>query len=350
MKENILDCFIDLGKLFKDLGLNTKYNDSNKNCSSIEYQKFNDVINNHKSYNHWFTEENIRKALLSLASMCQKNVLDSFISNYTIDNKNPSRVAIIMAGNIPLVGFHDLLCVLLSGNIAKIKLSSDDKILFPLFLSYLSNKYPFFNDKYEFVTSNMKDIDAVIATGSDNSNLYFQKYFGHLPHVFRKNRTSVAVISENESQINLQKLAYDIFDYFGRGCRSVTHLLVHESFEINRFFESIVSHGEIINHNKYGNNYDYNRAIHLMNQIPILDNNFVLLRESKELFSPLAMIHYHRYRNIDEVNEYIELNKDFIQVIVGDSDGFVPFGISQNPLLSDFADKIDTMKWLLSIK
>tara|TARA_B100001758_G_C18362828_1_gene586793 strand:- start:701 stop:1549 length:849 start_codon:yes stop_codon:yes gene_type:complete len=282
--------------------------------------------------------------------MCHKNELNSFISDYNIDQKSTSRIAIIMAGNIPLVGFHDFLCVLLSGNHAKIKLSSDDKILLPLFLSFLSDKYPFFKDKYEFVNSKMKDVDAVIATGSDNSNLYFQKYFGHLPHVFRKNRTSLAVISENESQKNLQKLGDDIFDYFGRGCRNVTHLLVHDSFEMNRFFESIVSHGDIINHNKYGNNYDYNRAIHLMNQIPILDNNFVLLRESKELFSPLAMVHYHRYSNFDEVNEYIELNQDFIQVIVGDSDEFVPFGISQNPLLSDFADKIDTMKWLLSIK
>ena len=350
MKENILDCFIDLGELFKDLGLNTEYNDSNKNCTSVEYQKFNDVISSHKANNPWFTEKNIRKSLLSLVSMCQKNALHSFLSNYNIDKQTSRRVAIIMAGNIPLVGFHDFLCVLLSGNSAKIKLSSDDKILLPLFLSFLSNKYPFFDNKYEFVSSNMKDIDAVIATGSDNSNLYFQKYFGHLPHVFRKNRTSLAVISEDESQINLQKLGNDIFDYFGRGCRSVTHLLVHDSFQINRLFESIVSHGDIINHNKYGNNYDYNRAIHLMNQIPILDNNFVLLRESKELFSPLAMIHYHRYSSIDEVNEYIELNKDFIQVVVGDSDGFIPFGISQNPLLSDFADKIDTMKWLLSIK
>ncbi len=350
MKENIIDCFVDLGKLFNDLGLNNKYEDSNKNSSKDEYQKFNEVINRHKSSNPWFTEKYIRKSILALASMCHKNELNSFVSDYNIDQKSPSRIAIIMAGNIPLVGFHDFLCVLLSGNQAKIKLSSDDKILLPLFLNYLSDKYPFFKDKYEFVNSRMKDVDAVIATGSDNSNLYFQKYFGHLPHIFRKNRTSIAVISENESQKNLQKLGDDIFNYFGRGCRNVTHLLVHDSFEMNRFFESIVSHGDIINHNKYGNNYDYNRAIHLMNQIPILDNNFVLLRESKELFSPLAMIHYHKYKNMNEVNEYVELNKDFIQVKVGDANGFTPFGIAQNPSLSDFADKIDTMKWLLSIK
>ncbi|MDG1842451.1 MAG: acyl-CoA reductase [Crocinitomicaceae bacterium] len=355
MENSPLSAFIHLGKLFQDLGNELSYTESSKTCSSIEYENFNELILRQKNSNPWFTEINIRKSLYSLSKFCKNEELMAFVNAYKLSSysskksSNPKTIAIIMAGNIPLVGFHDLLCVLLSGNNALIKLSSDDQLLLPEFLNYLCSKYPFIKEKYSISTSSLKNMDGVIATGNDNSNLYFKKYFGHLPHIFRKNRTSIAVICGSETNAELISLGKDIFSYFGRGCRSVSHLLIHESFEINRFFEAIVHQGEIINHNKYGNNYDYNRAVHLMNQIPILDNNFVLLKETEELFSPLAMIHYHRYSSENEIDSYVESHKESIQAITGMHNNRIPFGAAQSPSIFDFADDIDTMKWLVNL-
>ena len=355
MEKNTLSAFIHLGKLFHDLGNDLSYAESSKACSDVLYENFNALILRQKKSNPWFTEINIRKSLFSLSKLCEKEELMSFVNRYNLSLHSPKKksnsktIAIIMAGNIPLVGFHDLLCVLLSWNNALIKLSSDDQLLLPEFLNYLCSKFPFLKEKYSISTSSLKHMDGVIATGSDNSNLYFKKYFGHLPHIFRKNRTSVAVICGSETKTDFENLGKDIFAYFGRGCRSVSHLLIPESFDINIFFEAIVNQGEIINHNKYGNNYDYNRAVHLMNQIPILDNNFVLLKETKELFSPLAMIHYHRYSSENEIKSYLENHKESIQAIVGMNNNRIPFGQAQNPSIFDFADNVDTMKWLVNL-
>jgi hypothetical protein len=184
----------------------------------------------------------------------------------------------------------------------------------------------------------------VIATGSDNSNLYFEKYFGHLPSLFRKNRTSIAVIQGNETKTDLFKLGLDIFQFFGRGCRNVSYMLIPEHFNLNDFFEAILPYYEIVNHKKYGNNYDYNRAILLLNQETFLDNNFVIVKESDKLFSPISMIHFLRYKDDSEVSEFIQKNEDNIQIIIGKN--YIPFGQGQHPRIWDYADGIDTMKWL----
>jgi hypothetical protein len=190
-------------------------------------------------------------------------------------------------------------------------------------------------------------VDAVIATGSNNSLKYFEQYFGKYPNIFRKNRTSIAVLDGTETTEELYALGIDIFQYFGLGCRNVSHLFVPEAFKLDRFFEGILEHSDVINHNKYGNNYDYNKAVYLMNKVELLDNNFVLLRESEALFSPLAMIHYQRYSNQEEVRSFLEKHKGDIQVVVGH--GFTPFGKAQAPGLSDYADGVDTMRWLESL-
>ena len=253
-------------------------------------------------------------------------------------------VAIIMAGNIPLVGFHDFLCVLLSGNKAVCKLSSDDKTLLPALGEHLISFVPEIKEDIMFTTGRIGPVDAVIATGSDNSLTYFESYFGKYPHIFRKNRTSVAVFSGNETEDEIKELGKDIFRYFGLGCRNVSHIILPTGFELPRFFEAIIDYGEIIHNNKYGNNYDYNKAVYLMNQHKLLDNNFVLLRESEELFSPLSMIHYHFYDDVSEVETYLKEHQEKIQVVVGDN--FLPFGQAQCPKLDDYADGVDVMRFL----
>ena len=252
-----------------------------------------------------------------------------------------------MAGNIPLVGFHDFLCVLLSGNRIMAKMSSEDDKLLPVLAEFLICFYPEVRDFISFSDRNMKGFDAVIATGSNSSFLHFEQYFSKYPHIFRKNRTSIAILDGTESESQLKALGDDIFVFFGRGCRSVSHLLLPRSFEINKVFEHIVHQGAVINNKKYGNNYDYNKAVHLMNQEKLLDNNFVLLKETRLLSSPLGMLYYHFYDDVDEVNSYCEEHKDSIQCRVGA--GGLPFGTAQSPKLNDYADNVDTMQWLNSL-
>jgi hypothetical protein len=249
-----------------------------------------------------------------------------------------------MAGNIPLVGFHDFLCVLLSGNRILCKLSSEDKLLLPALAKMLIQLDSDFEGYISFSEGNISNFDAVIATGSTNSLDHFIQYFSKCPHLFRGSRTSLAVITGNESDEELVELGKDLFHYYGRGCRNVSHLLLPENYSLNRIFEAIVSYGEVVNNKKYGNNYDYYKSIHLMNLEKFLDNNFVLVKESQELFSPLAMIYYSFYSNENEVKDFITKHEGSIQCIVGSN--FTPFGKSQEPALTDYADNIDTMAWL----
>lgn len=325
------------------LGENKEWESFSIGVTKEEYEALQVVINRQVSYNGWFTKENVRKSLFEIGTNLTKEKLTEWLKPYRYSN-SPKSVAIIMAGNIPLVGFHDFLCVLLSGNRAVCKLSSDDKTLLPVLGGHLISFLPGIKERIVFTTGRIGDVDAVIATGSDNSLKYFESYFGKYPHIFRKNRTSVAVFSGHETEEQIKELGKDIFSYFGLGCRNVSHFIIPEGFELARFFEAVISYGEIIHNNKYGNNYDYNKAVYLMNQHKLLDNNFVLLRESEELFSPLSMIHYHQYKNLSEVKDYLDNHKEQIQVVVGDE--YLPFGQAQRPNLNDYADGVDVMKFL----
>ncbi len=342
-REQVLQAIQSLHELFIALG-DDKFDTSKKNrFTQDEFNDFSLLIQQQKNFNGWFIEENVRKAILELAFMIEPDKVDEWIQHFSF-SENPVRVLIIMAGNITLVGFHDLLCVILSGNKAIVKLSSEDSTLLPKLITWLVTIHPVLEDVISIEFGLIKNIEAVIATGSDNANLHFEKYFGHVPRLFRKNRTSIALLTGSESKEQLHLLGSDIFSYFGKGCRNVTFILLPIEFNLDVFFEAIVPYGEIIHNKKYGNNYDYNRAIHLLNQENVLDNNFVLLKESCLLFSPIAMIHFHRYSTIEEVETILELNKENIQVVIGTN--YVPFGNSQKPVLSDFADGINTMQWL----
>ena len=345
-KESLVQAFCQLGLVMRNIGENKPWESFDIGITASEYDEFNALMGTLKHHNGWFTEEMIRKAIGNLGESLNKENLEQWCDQYTF-SKKPKTIAVIMAGNIPLVGFHDFLCVLLSGNRVMAKMSSEDDKLLPVLAEFLICFYPEVKDFISFSDRNMKGFDAVIATGSNSSFLHFEQYFSKYPHIFRKNRTSIAILDGTESESQLKALGDDIFDFFGRGCRSVSHLLLPRSFEINKVFEHIVHQGAVINNKKYGNNYDYNKAVHLMNQEKLLDNNFVLLKETTLLSSPLGMLYYHFYDDVDEVNSYCEEHKDSIQCRVGT--GGLPFGTAQSPKLNDYADNVDTMQWLNSL-
>jgi hypothetical protein len=344
--ERHVEAFGKLGSLFQLLGEEKNWTGYSLGITQEEYERLQVLIHKQFSLNGWFTKESVCNSLKALATWLTKENLNAWLSKYSIQNQQ-KRVGVIMAGNIPMVGFHDFLCVVLSGNKAIIKLSSDDKTLLPAFLEVLFQFEPSMKDFIEIPVGKLGQIDALIATGSNNSSRYFESYFGHLPHIFRKNRTSVAIITGNESKEELQLLGRDMFDYFGLGCRNVSQLFIPKGYQLDTIFEAILPYSEIINHHKYANNYDYNKAIHLMNQENILENGFVLLKESDELFSPLAMIYYKEYSTQDEVENFLANNQENIQAIVGHN--YIPFGAAQCPSLSDYADQVDTMQWLITI-
>ncbi|AYN02354.1 acyl-CoA reductase [Chryseobacterium sp. 3008163] len=315
--------------------------DFNENDSEFE-----SVVKKSEIENPWFTIENQKYALKQWSDLLTEDNLKSWLSNYS-PSKTTKKVGLILAGNIPLVGWHDVISVVLSNHIPLIKLSSKDKQMIP----FLLKKWKEFSEneiEYEFV-ERLTDFDAVIATGSNNTARYLEYYFKNHLSIIRKNRTSVAVIKGDETEEELKLLAQDIFQYFGLGCRNVTRLFIPEDFVIDRVFESFIDFKEIVNHNKYANNYDYNRAVYLLNQDKFWDNNFVMLKEDEKLFSPLSVIHFSRYSSLDEVTNFINENEEDIQCVVGKNDlgiETVYFGEAQNPGLDTYADNVDTMQFL----
>ncbi|MBT2619797.1 MULTISPECIES: acyl-CoA reductase [Chryseobacterium] len=296
--------------------------------------------------NPWFTIDNQKFAFKQWADLLREENIKNWLKDYSA-SKTPKRVGLILAGNIPLVGWHDVISVVLSNHIPVIKLSSKDKYTVPFLLKKWKE---FSNDQveYEFV-ERLENFDAVIATGSNNTARYLEYYFKNHLNIIRKNRTSVAVLKGDETEAELQLLAKDIFQYFGLGCRNVTRIFIPEDFLIDRLFESFLEYQDIINHHKYANNYDYNKAVYLLNRDLFWDNNFVMLKEDDKLFSPLSVINFSRYSSLDDVKNFITENEEDIQCIVAkDELGFdsIHFGEAQNPGLDTYADNVDTMKFL----
>ncbi len=330
-----VDAFVQLGYFFNEI-------------STSDHPTFAEAYN----YNNWFTPENVRLATKSWANQLQKANLESWLSNYHFHPSPPKTVAIIMAGNIPFVGFHDLLCVLISGNKALVKLSDDDKFLPKLLIEELIRISP---EMAEFITISEdrlpKQYDAVIATGSNNTNRYFEYYFRNKPSLLRKNRSSVAVISGNESVDEMNKLGDDIFTYFGLGCRNISKIYVPQNFDLTIFFEGIERYNTMMQHHKYANNYNYHKAIFLLNLAPHLDNNFIVIKEDQSISSPLGTLFYERYQDIEALKNELQLKKEQIQCVIShlQIDGALPFGKAQAPELYDYADGVDTLNFLLAL-
>jgi hypothetical protein len=311
------------------------------------------IIETEKQHNAWFTPENVLKAIKSIGAMLNKADLTTWLDKYEIHNGQPRKVGLILAGNIPLVGFHDVLSVLITGNFALIKASSQDARLIKYVLELLSMIDPIFTERYQF-TERLEHFDAVIATGSNNTSRYFEYYFGKVPNIIRKNRSSVAVLTGQETTEQLFSLGRDIFDYFGLGCRNVSKLLVPKSYNFNHFFESIEVYNDIINHHKYNNNYFYNKSIYLVNSDKHLDNNFLLLKEDTRLASPLAVMYFEYYDDPHAVESKLNSEAEQIQCVVSAAplnikSQVVDFGESQQPKLWDYADGVDTMAFLSAL-
>lgn len=296
--------------------------------------------------NPWFTKDNQRYNLQQWASLFKKENIENWLSEYQLSN-NSKRIGLILAGNIPLVGFHDIISVVLGNHIPVVKLSSKDRLVLP-YLLQLWNEFSNYEIEYQIVEK-LENFDAVIATGSNNTARYLEYYFKNSLSIIRKNRTSVAVLKGDETDEELQLLADDIFRYFGLGCRNVTKVLIPNDMKVDRLFENFVKYKDVINHNKYANNYDYNRAVYLLNQDLFWDNNFVMLREDKKLFSPLSVVNFSRYETLEDIRQFLENNKEEIQTVVAKPElrlRSIGFGETQNPSLDTYADNVDTMAFL----
>jgi len=348
-----ISAFNQLAQLFKYITNNNfQPSDELKPIFSALDEDIEYAISDAEAYNNWFTKENVFFALENWAGALTTESLQQWVKNYPMAT-TPKNVGIIMAGNLPLVGFHDLLSVVITGHNALIKTSSKDNKLMAFVIRFLHSINPEFKNIIKTV-DRLEGFDAVIATGSNNTARYFEQYFTKVPNIIRKNRTSVAVLNGSETEEDFKALGNDIFRYFGLGCRNITKICFKSEDQIPTFFESIIDWGNIvINHPKYANNYDYNRAIYLLGKDEFLDNNFVLLKKDKNLHSPIAVVNYEIYEDLDQVKLFLNENEDQIQCVVGhdmkDNPNFVEFGKTQTPTLTDYADNIDTLKFLAKI-
>ncbi len=309
----------------------------------------NTVLQAAYQQNPWFTRESCLHALAYWGKMLQPEFLNPWMSPYPSPTKTPLTVALILAGNIPLVGFHDLLSVLLTGNRAIVKCASNDQVLLPYLSGKLAEFDPELSGRISFTDGKLSSFEAVIATGSNNTSRYFEYYFSKKPHIIRKNRHGAAVLTGRETADDLRGLASDIFLYFGMGCRSVSKLFVPEGFDFDPVFESFYQYKPLIDHHKYANNYDYNKAVYLMSGSRMLDNGFLLLKEDPSFGSPIGTLFYETYASEDSLKRRLEEAGESVQCVVAGPwmAGAIPFGRAQYPALWDYADAVDTVDFLL---
>jgi hypothetical protein len=298
--------------------------------------------------NSWFTDENIQQSLEGVIRYLDREKLEHWTEDLPKNQENVKKVGVVMAGNIPLVGFHDFLSVLISGHHLLAKLSSQDSFLMRYIAGILTDIEPRFRERLTFA-ERLNEAEAIIATGSDNSSRYFQYYFSSRPHIIRKNRTSVGIIRGDEDQEDLKALGEDVFRYFGLGCRNVSKIYVPQTYDFTGLLDAWQDFADLLRHHKYNNNYDYNKSVYLVNKAPHYDSGFSLLRESPELVSPVSVVYYERYEDATELPARIAARKDKIQCIVSKGGAFessLPFGKAQQPELWDYADNIDTLAFL----
>lgn len=344
-----LEAFVKLGNFIGEFCEYPNKLASNGDSQSPWFHNLEQKILLAGQSNGWFTKENILFALEKWKELLTAKNLMNWVSSYNLQKNKEKGIALIMAGNIPLVGFHDFLAVLLTGNSVLVKLSSNDNILLPFLAEFLIEKEPALKHAIRFTEKKLDVFDAIIATGSDNTARYFEYYFAQKPNLIRKNRNSVAVLTGNESPEQLKALGEDIFRYYGLGCRSVSKVFVPMNYDFDIFFKSIYSYSTIIEHHKYANNYDYNKAVYLMSEFKILDNGFLMVKEDESYASPIASLFYERYESLKDIKVKLERDKDKIQCVVshGIIKNEIPFGKTQTPSLTDYADGVDTVDFLL---
>ncbi len=337
-----------LGKVMKSIGENAPWGGFDSGITQDEYEELNLWAAKVKVYNGWFEENEVRRAFASWGNALTASNLTKWVGNYCISGTNePKTIAVIMAGNIPLVGLHDLISCYITGHNALVKLSSDDDKLIPALLKVWSCFDTDIEENVKFAFAKLENFDAVIATGSNNSSRHFEEYFGKYPNIIRKNRTSVAVIDGNESEEELKALADDIFAYYGLGCRNVTKLYLPKGYDLNKIFAGLFHYQNVTDNKKYGNNYDYHKAVFLLEQYDVLENGFILVKQDAGLTSPIGTLYFDSYEDKDELYAKLDAIADQIQCVVAADK--VPFGKAQHPELWDYADGVDTIEFILSL-
>ncbi len=347
-KKNI---FIQLGLFLSQFSENKSIKNPVVLHNDLFFDKFLDLIQLTQSHNGWYTPEQVFFSIQSWSQALTEINLNTWLSDYNFKESEPKTVGLILAGNIPLVGFHDFLSVLISGHKVLVKTSSNDQHLLPFLAQYLILVEPKLSNSITFVEGKLQNFDAVIATGSNNTARYFEYYFKDKPSITRKNRNSVAILNGKESSEELFNLGEDIFRYFGLGCRNVSKLFVPKKYDFAPFFEAIYQYKDAIFYEKYANNYDYNKAVFLMSNFKLLDNEFLTLKEDASYASPISSVFYEFYEDINDLKQRLNADNEQIQCIVSNGliDNSIHFGQTQKPNLWDYADNVDTIEFLINI-
>ncbi len=344
--------FVELGKFLSQFSEENCLRKENVFGNELFFEKFTDLIQLSQSHNGWYTPEQVFFAIQSWANALAEENLNQWLSKYDFSEVVPKNVALILAGNIPLVGFHDFLSVLITGHNVLIKTSSNDQHLLPFLANYIIAFEPDFKNKITFVEGKLENFDAVIATGSNNTARYFEYYFKNKPSIIRKNRNSVAVLNGTESTEQLTALGEDIFRYFGLGCRNVSKLFVPKNYSFVPFFEAIFKYQDVIHYEKYANNYDYNKAVFLMSNFKLLDNGFLTIKQDNSYASPISSVFYEYYDDIATIKTKLKAENEQIQCVVSNNciENSIDFGKTQTPALWDYADNVDIISFLITIK
>ena len=347
----IKSSFVELGNFLRQFSEEGNVKAASVLQNDLFFDDFASLIVLSQSHNGWFTPEQVKFSVQSWAKALTEDNLNQWISNYDFSKIEPKKVGLVLAGNIPLVGFHDFLSVLISGHNVLVKTSSNDQHLLKFLAKYLIAIQPELNSKITFVEGKLEGFDAVIATGSNNTARYFEYYFKDKPSIIRKNRNSVAVLDGTETFEDLVGLGEDIFRYFGLGCRNVSKLFVPKDYNFDNFFKAMYEYRDVIKYEKYANNYDYNKAVFLMSNFQLLDNEFLTIKEDTSYASPISSVFYEFYENLEEITTRLNADAEQIQCVVSKNliPNSVTFGQTQQPKLWDYADNVDTLAFLSNI-
>jgi hypothetical protein len=347
-KKNI---FVALGKFLSQFSEVENLKKESVLNNDLFFDRFIDLIKLSQSHNGWYTNDNVYFSIQSWAEALTIDNLNQWLDAYDFTNVDSKTVGLILAGNIPLVGFHDFISVLLSGHKVLVKTSSNDQHLLPFLAEYLISIDPKLANHITFVEGKLEGFDAVIATGSNNTARYFEFYFKDKPSIIRKSRNSVAVLNGQETKEQMIALGEDVFRYFGLGCRNVSKIFVPKGYNFDAFFGGMFPYQEVIKYEKYINNYDYNKAVFLMSNFNLLDNEFLIIKEDSSYASPISSVFYEFYDNLEAIKLRLQTDNEQIQCIVSNNliENSVAFGQTQKPNLWDYADNVDTIKFLISL-
>ncbi len=344
-------CFVELGKFLSQFAEDSHSKKAAVLHNDLFFDAFAELIVLSQSHNGWYTPKQVCFAIQSWAEALTEENLTAWLAPYHLEKVQPKTIGLILAGNIPLVGFHDFLSVLISGHAVAVKTSSNDQHLLPFLAKYLIAIEPQLQNKITFVEGKLENFDAVIATGSNNTARYFEYYFKDKPSIIRKSRNSVAVLNGKETPEQMIALGEDIFRYFGLGCRNVSKLFVPKGYNFDAFFGGVFPYQDVIKYEKYANNYDYNKAVFLMSNFKLLDNEFLTIKEDSSYASPIASVFYEYYDTLEAVLQQLKNDEEQIQCIVsnGLTEDSIAFGTTQKPQLWDYADNVDTLEFLLNL-